>query len=349
MFKAINELQSRNSRNKNRKQRFEDIHIVAKQLRPYVVNLGSLSLFENKKSISKTYYNLIEYGEVMLNLLKNDYEKCLSKFENISPETPLVKIIYDLEQQISEAYAEVDLSYYEINKSIVVKEWINVFNSGLYSFDFGLVYSDINENIKIGILKCFQKVLDYFGYYYVLNEDFIDRFLACNLEGELDYIKEDGYYENNQKLFEKDSGKSFKKIRKAVKDLKKILLKDFDKNQKYENEDLQELHNNISYILDFDMNVICALREENNYNDVMSFEMMFIPSFKVDEFSNKLFDLMEKSILEQLNSFGVELLCTYHTATKDTFKTHAEEIINDMMVFQDNLNEIMYYINKIKW
>ena len=58
---------------------------------------------------------------------------------------------------------------------------------------------------------------------------------------------------------------------------------------------------------------------------------------------------MEQSILEQLNSFGVELLCTYHTATKDTFKTHAEEIINDMIVFQDNLNEIMYYINKIKW
>ena len=59
MFKAINELQRRNSRNKNRKQGFEDIHIVAKQLRPYVVNLGNLSFFENKKSISKTYYNLI--------------------------------------------------------------------------------------------------------------------------------------------------------------------------------------------------------------------------------------------------------------------------------------------------
>ena len=170
MFKAINELQSRNSRNKNRKQRFEDIHIVAKQLRPYVVNLGSLSLFENKKSISKTYYNLIEYGEVMLNLLKNDYEKCLSKFENISPETPLVKIIYDLEQQISEAYVEVNFDDFEKNKSIVVKEWIDVFNSSLYSFDFGIIYSDINENLKIGILKCFQKILDHFGFYYVLND-----------------------------------------------------------------------------------------------------------------------------------------------------------------------------------
>lgn len=64
MFKTINELQSRNSRNKNRKQRFEDIHIIVKQLRPYVVNLENLSFFENKKSISKTYYNLIDYGVI---------------------------------------------------------------------------------------------------------------------------------------------------------------------------------------------------------------------------------------------------------------------------------------------
>ena len=345
MSKTKTELQNRNSRSYNRKQGFEDIHVVAKQLVPCVVDLENFDFLKREKNISKTYQNLIEYGEIILNLLANDYEKCLSKFENISPETPLVKIIYDLEEQVSEPYVEVYYDDYETNKSIVVKEWVDVFNSSLYSFDFGIIYSDINENFKIGILKCFQKILDYFGYYYVLNEDFIDRFLACDLEGELDYIKENSDYENNQKLFEKDSGKSFKKIRKAVKDLKKILLKNFDKNQKYENEDLQELHNHISYILDFDMNVICALREDNDYTDVMSFEMMFIPSFKVDEFSNKLFDLMEQSILGQLNSFGVELLCTYHTATKDTFKTHAEEIINDMMVFQDNLNEIMYYIN----
>ena len=345
MSKTKTELQNRNSRSYNRKQGFEDIHVVAKQLVPCVVDLENFDFLKREKNISKTYQNLIEYGEIILNLLANDYEKCLSKFENISPETPLVKIIYDLEEQVSEPYVEVYYDDYETNKSIVVKEWVDVFNSSLYSFDFGIIYSDINENFKIGILKCFQKILDYFGYYYVLNEDFIDRFLTCDLEGELDYIKENSDYENNQKLFEKDSGKSFKKIRKAVKDLKKILLKNFDKNQKYENEVLQKLHNHISYILDFDMNVICALREDNDYTDVMSFEMMFIPSFKVDEFSNKLFDLMEQSILEQLNSFGVELLCTYHTATKDTFKTHAEEIINDMMVFQDNLNEIMYYIN----
>ena len=345
MSKTKTELQNRNSRSYNRKQGFEDIHVVAKQLVPCVVDLENFDFLKREKNISKTYQNLIEYGEIILNLLANDYEKCLSKFENISPETPLVKIIYDLEEQVSEPYVEVYYDDYETNKSIVVKEWVDVFNSSLYSFDFGIIYSDINENFKIGILKCFQKILDYFGYYYVLNEDFIDRFLACDLEGELDYIKENSDYENNQKLFEKDSGKSFKKIRKAVKDLKKILLKNFDKNQKYENEVLQKLHNHISYILDFDMNVICALREDNDYTDVMSFEMMFIPSFKVDEFSNKLFDLMEQSILEQLNNFGVELLCTYHTATKDTFKTHAEEIINDMMVFQDNLNEIMYYIN----
>ena len=346
MFKAINELQSRNSRNKNRKQRFEDIHIVAKQLRPYVVNLESLSLFENKKSISKTYYNLIDYGEVMLNLLKNDYEKCLSKFENISPETPLVKIIYDLEQQISEAYAEVDLSYYEINKSIVVKEWIDVFNSSLYSFDFGIIYSDINENLKIGILKCFQKILDHFGFYYVLNEDFSDKILM-DLEGEIDYLKEDEDYENKQKLFNKDFENSFKRINKTLKDLKKILKKKFNKNLEYKNEILQNLHNNISYILDFDMNMISALRKENYYNDVMSFEMMFVPSFKVDDFSVKLFELMEQSRLEEMNNFGVELLCTYHTVTKDTFKTYAEESINDIKVFEENLNEIMYYINKI--
>ena len=160
------------------------------------------------------------------------------------------------------------------------------------------------------------------------------------MEGELDYIKENSDYENNQKLFEKDSGK-------AVNDLKQISLKNFDKNQKYENEDLQELHNHISYILDFDMNVICALREDNDYIDVMSFEMMFIPSFKVDDFSIKLFELMEQSRLEQMNSFGVELLCTYHTVTKDTFKTFAEESVNDIKVFEENLNEIMYYINKI--
>ena len=347
MSKTKTELQNRNSRSYNRKQGFEDIHIVAKQLVPCVVDLENFDFLKREKNISKTYQNLIEYGEIILNLLANDYEKCLSKFENISPETPLVKIIYDLEEQVSGPYVEVNYDDYETNKSIVVKEWVDVFNSSLYSFDFGIIYSDINENLKIGILKCFQKILDHFGFYYVLNEGFIERFLACDLEGELDYIKENDDYENNQKLFEKDSGKSFKKIRKAVKDLKKILLKNFDKNQKYENEVLQKLHNHISYILDFDMNVICALREEDDYSDVMSFEMMFIPSFKVDEFSNKLFDLMEQSILEQLNSFGVELLCTYHTVTKNTFKTHAEESINDIKVFEENLNEIMYYINNI--
>ena len=347
MSKTKTELQNRNSRSYNRKQGFEDIHVVAKQLVPCVVDLENFDFLKREKNISKTYQNLIEYGEIILNLLANDYEKCLSKFENISPETPLVKIIYDLEEQVSEPYVEVYYDDYETNKSIVVKEWVDVFNSSLYSFDFGIIYSDINENFKIGILKCFQKILDYFGYYYVLNEDFIDRFLTCDLEGELDYIKENSDYENNQKLFEKDSGKSFKKIRKAVKDLKKILLKNFDKNQKYENEVLQKLHNHISYILDFDMNVICALREDNDYTDVMSFEMMFIPSFKVDDFSVKLFEFMEQSRLEEMNSFGVELLCTYHTVTKDTFKTHAEESINDIKIFEENLNEIMYYINNI--
>ena len=344
MSKTRIELQNRNSRSKNRKQGFEDIHIVAKQLVPCVVNLENSDFLERKKSISEKYQNLIEYGEIMLNLLVNDYEKCLSKFENISPETPLVKIIYDLEEQISGPYVEVNFDDFEENKSIVVKEWIDVFNSSLYSFDFGIIYSDINENLKIGILKCFQKILDHFGFYYVLNEDFSDKILM-DLEGEIDYLKEDEDYENKQKLFNKDFKNSFKRINKTLKDLKKILKKKFNKNLEYKNESLQNLHNNISYILDFDMNVICALREDNDYIDVMSFEMMFIPSFKVDDFSIKLFELMEQSRLEQMNSFGVELLCTYHTVTKDTFKTHAEEIINDMMVFQDNLNEIMYYIN----
>ena len=346
MPKTRIELQNRNSRSKNRKQGFEDIHIVAKQLVPCVVNLENSDFLERKKSISEKYQNLIEYGEIMLNLLVNDYEKCLSKFENIFPETPLVKIIYDLEEQISGPYVEVNFDDFEKNKSIVVKEWIDVFNSSLYSFDFGIIYSDINENLKIGILKCFQKILDHFGFYYVLNEDFSDKILM-DLEGEIDYLKEDKDYENKQKLFNKDFKNSFKRINKTLKDLKKILKKKFNKNLEYKNESLQNLHNNISYILDFDMNMISYLRDENDYNDVFSFESMFVPSFKVDDFSIKLFELMEQSRLEQMNSFGVELLCTYHTVTKDTFKTFAEESINDIKVFEENLNEIMYYINKI--
>ena len=346
MSKTRIELQNRNSRSKNRKQGFEDIHIVAKQLVPCVVNLENSDFLERKKSISEKYQNLIEYGEIMLNLLVNDYEKCLSKFENISPETPLVKIIYDLEEQISGPYVEVNFDDFEENKSIVVKEWIDVFNSSLYSFDFGIIYSDINENLKIGILKCFQKILDHFGFYYVLNEDFSDKILM-DLEGEIDYLKEDEDYENKQKLFNKDFKNSFKRINKTLKDLKKILKKKFNKNLEYKNESLQNLHNNISYILDFDMNMISALREEDDYNDAFAFESMFVPSFKVDDFSIKLFELMEQSRLEQMNSFGVELLCTYHTVTKDTFKTFAEESINDIKVFEENLNEIMYYINKI--
>ena len=346
MSKTRIELQNRNSRSKNRKQGFEDIHIVAKQLVPCVVNLENSDFLERKKSISEKYQNLIEYGEIMLNLLVNDYEKCLSKFENISPETPLVKIIYDLEEQISGPYVEVNFDDFEKNKSIVVKEWIDVFNSSLYSFDFGIIYSDINENLKIGILKCFQKILDHFGFYYVLNEDFSDKILM-DLEGEIDYLKEDEDYENKQKLFNKDFENSFKRINKTLKDLKKILKKKFNKNLEYKNESLQNLHNNISYILDFDMNMISALREEDDCSDVFAFESMFVPSFKVDDFSVKLFELMEQSRLEEMNNFGVELLCTYHTVTKDTFKTYAEESINDIKVFEENLNEIMYYINKI--
>lgn len=346
MSKTRIELQNRNSRSKNRKQGFEDIHIVAKQLVPCVVNLENSDFLERKKSISEKYQNLIEYGEIMLNLLVNDYEKFLSKFENISPETPLVKIIYDLEEQISGPYVEVNFDDFEKNKSIVVKEWIDVFNSSLYSFDFGIIYSDINENLKIGILKCFQKILDHFGFYYVLNEDFSDKILM-DLEGEIDYLKEDEDYENKQKLFNKDFENSFKRINKTLKDLKKILKKKFNKNLEYKNESLQNLHNNISYILDFDMNMISALREEDDCSDVFAFESMFVPSFKVDDFSVKLFELMEQSRLEEMNNFGVELLCTYHTVTKDTFKTYAEESINDIKVFEENLNEIMYYINKI--
>ena len=347
MSKTKTELQNRNSRSYNRKQGFEDIHIVAKQLVPCVVDLENFDFLKREKNISKTYQNLIEYGEIILNLLANDYEKCLSKFENISPETPLVKIIYDLEEQVSGPYVEVNYDDYETNKSIVVKEWVDVFNSSLYSFDFGIIYSDINENLKIGILKCFQKILDHFGFYYVLNEEFINK-IPMDLEGEIDYLKEDEHYENKQKLFDKDFKNSFKKINKTLKDLKKILKKKFNKNSKYENESLQNLHNSICYILDFDMNMIYALREEeDNYNDVFSFENMFVPSFKVDDFSVKLFEFMEQSRLEEMNSFGVELLCTYHTVTKDTFKTHAEESIHDIKVFEENLNEIMHYINNI--
>ena len=168
-----------------------------------------------------------------------------------------------------------------------------------------------------------------------------------DLEGEIDYLKEDEDYENKQKLFNKDFENSFKRINKTLKDLKKILKKKFNKNLEYKNEILQNLHNNISYILDFDMNMISASREEYDCIDVFAFESMFVPSFKVDDFSVKLFELMEQSRLEEMNNFGVELLCTYHTVTKDTFKTYAEESINDIKVFEENLNEIMYYINKI--
>lgn len=331
MPKSEFELPGRNTENQHGENRFENIHFLVEKINKQ--SFSGIKYFELEDSKYHTQENLLTYCELLYSFAvqHNDTEVeakdiCLSEKDTIACLAAL------LEDCILKNWLEIDSV--DMNAGMVQLETsLPAFNDmNLYDLNIGFLDFKMNENLKIGMAKCVNKIN--------LAGDLFNHF-------EIDWVTGEFYDDEDEKKYSKKQLKKFNEtLLKYQNKFDKYICKNYNPNKKYTDENDLYIAKIINEILEYNTYLFNENVEEKG-NGEAQFDSIFMCTLRdIDEVSEEIFQDSLEARCRALGENGAEYISQFIQISKDSIDfTVPEKEVKAIQNYEKNISDLTFILN----